>query len=109
MKANQVVVRTFDAALIACLVLGGTDVQTFAFWMISIMVALTLLGVFGMNAELAEKIQGRSITKKVIGISWGCMYVAALIYAEFPILAALYTMVVMIIRVSAEAKLKEAA
>lgn len=106
MKANQVVTRIFDLALIACLVFGGSDVRTFAFWLISIMVVLLLLGIFGMNAELAEKIQGRSITKKIIGISMHCMYVAALVYAGFPILAALYAMVAVLIRASAQAKLK---
>jgi uncharacterized membrane protein YhaH (DUF805 family) len=108
MKANQLVIRIFDAALLACLVFGASDVRTFAFWLISIMVALMFLGIFGMDAKIAEKIQGLSIAKKVIGISIHCMYVAALIYAGFPILAALYAMVAMVIRVSAAEKLKEA-
>lgn len=106
MKANQVVTRIFDLALIACLVFGGADAKTFAFWLVSIMVVLLLLGVFGMDAKLAEKIQGRSIVNKVIGISMHCMYVAALVCAGFPILAALYAMVAVLIRASAQAKLK---
>ncbi len=97
--------RLLDAALISALVYGGPDARTFAFWMIAIMVPMLFLGVFAMDAKLAEKIHGRSMLKKALGVAMHCAYVAALIYAGFPVLAALYATVAFAIRVAAETKL----
>jgi hypothetical protein len=104
-KSTQVFTRVMDVAMLASLVLGGADVRTFAFWMISIMVAFLFLGCLGMTQDLAEKIQGRSLYKKAFGILVHTFYVAALVYAGFPILAAIYATAASFIRVAAESKL----
>lgn len=106
---KHIVTRLLDAGLIAALVMGGTDVKTFAFWVISIMVVFLILGCFAVDAAMAEKIQGRSFAKKLIGASVNLAYVAALIYAGFPVLAALYGMSAFLIRTIAQTKLNGAA
>ncbi|WP_282378189.1 hypothetical protein [Pseudomonas sp. PS01302] len=104
-SSTQVFTRSLDAALLCGLVFGNADVKVFAFWMVSIMVVLMFMGVFVMKPELAEKIQGRSNIKKVFGVLVNALYVAALIYGGFPILAAMYATAASLIRISAEAKL----
>ncbi len=96
--------RLLDAALISVLVCGGPDARTFAFWVIAIMVALLCLGIFAMDANLAQKICGRSILNRLFGVAMHFAYVAALIYSGFPVLAALYATVAFAIRVAAESK-----
>ena len=104
-SSTQVFTRLMDAALLSGLVLGNADVKVFAFWMVSIMVALMFAGLFAITPELAEKIQGRSSLKKAFGILVHALYVAALIYAGYPVLAALYAVISLLIRLSAESKL----
>ena len=104
-SSTQVFTRLIDAALLSGLVLGNADVKVFAFWMVSIMVVLMFMGLLVMTPELAEKIQGRSIIKKAFGVLVHALYVAALIYGGFPILAAMYASAASLIRISAEAKL----
>ena len=103
--SSKVFARMLDTALLAGLVLGSADVRVFAFWMVSIMVVLMFMGLLVMTPELAEKIQGRSIIKKAFGVLVHALYVAALIYGGFPILAAMYASAASLIRISAEAKL----
>lgn len=103
--SSQVFVRLLDAAMLAGLILGSADVKVFAFWMVSIMVVLMFVGCLAMTPDLAEKLQGRSFMKKVFGIFVHALYVSALIYAGFPILAAMYATAASIIRIAAEAKL----
>ncbi len=106
MKSSaQVFTRLLDATLLCGLVLGSADVKVFAFWMVSIKVVLMFLGLLVMTPELAEKIRGRSIIKKAFGVLVHALYVAALIYGGFPILAAMYASAASLIRISAEAKL----
>lgn len=103
--STQVFTRLLDAALMCGLVFGSADVKVFAFWMVSIMAALMFAGLFAITPELAEKIQGRSSLKKAFGILVNSLYVAALIYAGYPILAVLYAVISLLIRLSAESKL----
>ncbi|NMZ09389.1 hypothetical protein HBO37_29055 [Pseudomonas proteolytica] len=103
--SSKVFARMLDTALLAGLVLGNADVRVFAFWMVSIMVVMMFLGLLVMTPELAEKLQGRSFINKAFGILVHALYAAALIYAGFPILAALYATAASVIRISAEAKL----
>lgn len=91
--------------MLSGLIFGNADVRTFGFWMISIMVAFLFLGCVGMSPDLAEKIQGRSFLKKALGILVHVLYVVALVYAGFPILAAMYATAASFIRITAEAKL----
>ena len=98
--------RMMDIAVIAALVFGTPDVRTFAFWIVALMVPLLLVGVFAMDAALAEKIQGLSIGKKAFAIAINCAYIGALIYAGFPVLAAVYSITILLVRVAAETKLK---
>ncbi|MBF6029652.1 hypothetical protein ICY20_18035 [Pseudomonas sp. P115] len=102
---GQVFTRALDAALLVCLVLGNSDVKEFAFWLISFMVALTFMGWFVMTPDLAEKIQGRTLLKKAFGVLVPLLFVAALIYGGFPILAALYATAASGVRIAAESKL----
>lgn len=104
-KSNQVINRLLDAALIAGLIFGSSDVKVFAFWMISIMVALMSLGLLVMNPENAEMIRGRSLVAKSFSALVSILYIGALIYAGFPILAALYAVAYSAIRITAESKL----
>lgn len=104
-SSTQVFTRLMDAALLSGLVLGNADVKVFAFWMVSIMAALMFAGLFAITPEMAEKIQGRSPLKKAFGILVHALYVAALIYAGYPVLAALYAVISLLIRLSAESKL----
>lgn len=103
--SSQVFTRLLDGALLTGLVIGNADVKVFAFWMVSIMVALMFLGIFAMTPELAEKTQGRSLSKKAFGVLVHALYVGALIYSGYPILAAIYATAASIIRIAAESKL----
>lgn len=104
-SSTQVFTRLLDAALLCGLVFGNADVKVFAFWMVSIMVILMFLGLPFMTPELAEKIHGRSIARRVFGVLVNALYVAALIYGGFPILAAMYATAALVIRISANSKL----
>jgi general stress protein CsbA len=103
--SKQIVTRVLDAGLIAALILGSAGVKTFAFWMVTIMVVLLFVGCFAVDAAMAEKIQGRSFGKKAFGALVNLAYVAALIYAGFPVLAAVYAMSAFLIRTIAQTKL----
>jgi len=104
-KSNQVITRLLDAALLAGLIFGNADAKIFVFRMVSIMVILMFVGVLTMTPDSAEKIQGGSLVKKALGILIRVLYIAALIYAGFPTLAAMYATAALFIRISAEAKL----
>ena len=103
--SSQVFTRLLDAALLACLVLGNADVKVFVFWMISIMVVLMIMSWLAMTPDLAKRIQGRSLLKNAFGVLVNVLYVAALIYGGFPILAAIYATAALVIRIAAQAKL----
>lgn len=103
--SSQIVTRLADAALIAGLIFGSSDVKVFVFWMISIMVVLLFLGLLAMSPEIAEKIRGRSLAAKFLRVLVSMLYIVALIYAGFPILAALYAVAYVAVRIAAESKL----
>lgn len=107
--SKQISTRVLDACLIAALAFGSPDIRTFAFWMVSVMVVLLFVGSFAVDAAMAEKIQGRSVAKKLFGVLVNLAYVGALIYAGFPVLAAFYAMGAFLIRTIAQAKLNGAA
>lgn len=104
---KQILLRSLDFIVVAALAFGSPDLKTFAIWMVSLMVALMFFGSFGIGKAEAEKIQGGSL----ISVSFRCvvnlLYVAALIYAGFPILAALYATAAFIVRAVSQNKLDE--
>lgn len=104
---TKILTRILDGVMIAILLFGSQDAKTFAFWMISIMVAMLFLGWLAVDRALAEKIRGRSSLSVAFGLALHAVYVAALIWAGFPILAALYATAASLIRLRCEAKLKE--
>lgn len=105
---KTVIVRLFDLALIACLIVGSHDAKTFAFWIVSMMVILLWVGVFAIDATAATKIKGRSVVKKTIRLTINAAYTGALIYAGFPVLAALYVISIIALRAICEKKIEEA-
>lgn len=108
MKTSKLLVlRALDAAVIAALLVGSSNAKTFAFWMISFVVITLALGVFAVDRSAAEKICGQTPMRRVCGVLVNIAYVAALVYAGFPILAAVYASVTILLRTVAQAKLAE--
>ena len=95
--------RAMDVGLIAALFLGNADVRTFCFWVISVLWLLMMLGVLTMNAEMAKAIYDLPTRRKVLRIVVAVLYTAALIYAGFPALAALYIVASLLLLAAAQA------
>lgn len=108
-KRMKVLIRVMDAVLLAALVWGNPSVQTFAFWMISIMVVLMVIGCMGMNDDLAKKIHAGSGWRLAFRSLVPVLYVCALVFSGFPILAAMYATAALFILVSASSKMVEGA
>lgn len=101
MNRHQIIMRLVDASMIACLILGNADVKTFVFWIVCCMVGLMVFALPGITPELAKQMGDN----KVIGAVVHVVYVAALVYAGFPVLAAIYAVVAFAFRIAVEIKL----
>lgn len=99
--------RMFDLTIIALLVFGGDSPRTFAQWTISAMVIVGFMAAFTINKDIAIKAVGRSLLEKTTSLAVIALYVAALVYAEMPILAALYLVTVLFINLGVQSNLKE--
>lgn len=102
-------VRAVDAALIAALVLGSEDAKTFAFWIVSIMVAILFLGAFTLTKSAAIGMSNGSLVRKAGLVIVQVAYVLSLVYAGFPVLAALYTVAAVLMHLCIDSKSKESA
>lgn len=90
--------RMIDVALINALVFGNADVRTFCFWVISMLIVFMLIGVVSMNAETAKvDYTAQSAVKRVIKVTISLLYIPALIYAGFPVQAALYAIAALLL------------
>lgn len=82
--------RAIDAAIIATLFFGNEDAKTFAFVMVSLMAGLMFLAAFAITKEQSAKAIAVSVFEKAVRVAVVVGYVVVLIYAGFPILAAIY-------------------
>lgn len=105
MKMDKVFAHALNVAVIASLAIGNDDARTFAFWMVSIISALMLVGAITLNQETAEKLHKRSAIERGVGTAVSVAYVVALIYAGFPVLAVTYAIVAMILRAAISVKM----
>lgn len=103
------IARAIDAFLIAALVIGNEDAKTFSFWIISMMVVVLFLGAFTMSKDSAAGMADKTLIRKAGRIFVKIAYVCALIYAGFPVLAALYAMSVILLTIQIELKSKQEA
>lgn len=104
--SNKIFTRLLDLVLLGALVSGNHDARIFAYVVISFMSALMILGLFAIDVAMAEKLREQSLIGKITAAAVHALYVAALIYSGFPILAAVYACLALGIRCAAEAKLK---
>lgn len=105
--AKLMIARAVDAILIAALVLGNEDGKIFAFWMVSMMVAVLFVGALTIQREQAVGMAGGSLARKGFRVAVQAAYVIALVYAGFPVLAAFYAMSVILMTMQIDAKSKQ--
>lgn len=103
---NLIITRLLDVAPLAILVGPYQGLKTFAAALVWIMVGLMLMGALAMSDRLALKIAGCGKAHYAFGLAVHGLYIAALIYAGYPVLAAIYAAVMALIRVAAHMKLK---
>lgn len=102
-----IIARAVDATLITALAFGNEDGKTFAFWMVSMMVVVLFIGALGMTKDTAAGMAGGSLARKVGLVAVQVTYVIALVYAGFPVLAALYAMAVILLAMRIDVKSKQ--
>lgn len=105
MKMDKVFAHALNAAVLASLVIGSADAKTFGFWMVSVISALMFIGALALNGESAEKMSKRPVFERGLSAAVSVAYVAALIYAGFPILAATYAFVALFLRAAISVKM----
>ena len=105
MKMDKVFAHALNAAVLASLVIGNDDAKTFAFWMVSVISAVMMLGALALNREGAEKLSKRPAIERALSATVSVAYVVALIYAGFPILAAIYAFVALFLRAAISVKM----
>lgn len=88
---KRVLIRCADGAMIALLVLGSSDARTFVAVVCGLMAFVAFISWFvTLTDEQAERLGGKTLVGRVIGWGFTVGYVSGLIYASYPILAALY-------------------
>lgn len=105
MKMDKVFAHALNAAVLASLVIGNEDAKTFAFWMVSVISVLMILGALGLSREGAEKLSKLPSFERALSAAVSVAYVVALIYAGFPILSAIYAFGALFIRAAISAKM----
>lgn len=103
---KKIVFGLLNAALISAFVFGGESARTFGAWLVGVMVAIMLIGSFGIDRKTAEQMY-RTSTQKAYTMIVGGSYIAAMIYAGFPILSAAYAIAVMATYAASERALNE--
>ena len=104
--SNKIFTRLLDLVLLGALVSGDHNARIFAYVVILIMSALMILGLFAIDVAMAERLRECSLLGKITAAVVHALYVVALIYSGFPVLAAVYAFLALGIRCAAEAKLK---
>lgn len=103
----QVLIRLLDLITLAMLVGPYQSARTFAAVLVGFLAFAGLLAAMGMTQAMARKIQGQSIVQTSIAVAFNVLYVAALIYSDYPILAAGYAIAATVMRSAAYTALKE--
>ncbi|MFJ3117845.1 hypothetical protein ACIPI6_15020 [Pseudomonas protegens] len=104
---KQILIRLFDLLLLGALVSHYQSAKTFAVAMISIMTAVIAIGFLGMSQETAEKLTPKSGARLALSLAIHALYVTALIFAGYPVLAAIYATCCALIRLAAHSKLHQ--
>lgn len=106
---KRVLIRCADGAMIALLVLGSSDARTFVAAVCGIMALVAFIGWFvTFSEEQAERMGGKTLVGRIIGWGFTVGYVSGLIYASYPVLAALYFFTILGLRAKAIDTLKKA-
>lgn len=106
---KRVLIRCADGAMIALLVLGSSDARTFVAVVCGLMAFIAFVAWFmKLSDDQAENLGGKTLAVRVIGWGFTVGYVSGLIYASYPILAALYFFAILGLRAKAIDTLKKA-
>lgn len=106
---KRVLIRCADGAMISLLVLGSADARTFVAVVSGLMAFIAFVAWFmELSEEQAERLGGKTLAGRVIGWCFTVGYVSGLIYASYPILAAVYFFAVLGLRAKAIDALKKA-
>lgn len=88
------ITRMLDAALCACLVWGRGGFETFVFVLVASMILLTVLGLFVLTDEMAQKLKERGLAKRLVQYVVWLAYPSALVLSGHPYWAAAYSIIV---------------
>lgn len=103
---NIILARVIDAVVISLLFVDHSSANRFAATLAVFLAIAMLIGFFGMNADLANKIKAKSWVGRVFGMAVQLGYVGALIYAGYPSIAAFYAIAAILLRACVHHKLK---
>lgn len=105
---NIILARVLDAVVISMLLVDHSSANRFAAIVAAALAIVMMIGFFGMNADLANKIKAKSWTGRALGMAVQVAYVGALIYAGYPSIGALYAISAILLRACVHHKLKPA-
>lgn len=106
---KKLTIQVANAALIALLVFGNADARAFVAVVCGLMAFVAFISWFvTLTDEQAESLGGKTLVGRAVGWCFTVGYVSGLIYASYPILAALYFFAVLGLRAKAIDRLKKA-
>lgn len=105
---NIILARVLDAVVISMLLVDHSSANRFVAIVAVFLAIVMMLGFFGMNADLANKIKAKSWIGGVFGMAVQAGYVGALIYAGYPSIAAFYAIAAILLQACVHHKLKPA-
>lgn len=97
---KKIAMRGFDACIIAMLIFGDENMQTFGLCVAALMTIVAWMSFFGLKPEAAKVIHSTPLRRSV-GVLFNCAYAYALIVSGSPIWAAFYLLGFMATRVIA--------
>jgi len=105
---NIILARVLDAVVISMLLVDHSNANRFAAIVSVFLAIVMMIGFFGMNADLANKIKGKTWIRSAFGMAVQAGYVSALIYAGYPSIAAFYAISAILLRACVHHTLKPA-
>lgn len=97
---KKIAMRFFDACIIAMLIFGDENMQTFGLCVAALMTVVAWMSFFGLKPETAKVIHSTPL-RRIFGVLVNCAYAYALIVSGSPIWAAFYLLGFMAARVNA--------
>lgn len=97
---KKIAARIFDACIIAMLIFGDDNMQTFGLCVAALMTVVAWLSLFGLKPETAKIIHAAPV-RRTIGVLTNCAYAYALIVSGSPVWAAFYLLGFLITRIIA--------